>query len=376
MKKVLALVLAVIMVCTMAMALTVGGDAYTPTEDPDKLVNINPGTIIAIEKSDLKDWGLELFEDNFAPEVKNDDGKVIGKNTLKVSFGKGTDLVASQGWVEVEKGVYQYQIALKENDSMELDEKSDLTFEKVTLRATGNTKDQVVVFDGKTDKDTDELLPGHADKLLFDVGYEVVEMALNADSELVLDGTTQKALFKNYMRGIIIKIAKGQSPSNSGNLVLSDDIDWILSIPVKVGQKFFVFNYEECGIEPDDKILENLDDVGDKLIGINPSSLTTETKVGEYNLLDWGKDDSLYAYNVRTGKFTRLNEKFEDGVLTFNVPAFSWIFSCEGTIVGATVETPTGTTTNPGTGANDVVGVAAALAVVALVSGAAISLKK
>ena len=35
-----------------------------------------------------------------------------------------------------------------------------------------------------------------------------------------------------------------------------------------------------------------------------------------------------------------------------------------------------GTTTNPGTGANDVVGVAAALAVVALVSGAAISLKK
>ena len=40
------------------------------------------------------------------------------------------------------------------------------------------------------------------------------------------------------------------------------------------------------------------------------------------------------------------------------------------------VGTSTGTTTNPGTGANDVVGVAAALAVVALVSGAAISLKK
>ena len=40
------------------------------------------------------------------------------------------------------------------------------------------------------------------------------------------------------------------------------------------------------------------------------------------------------------------------------------------------VPTTPGTTTNPGTGANDVVGVAAALAVVALVSGAAISLKK
>ncbi len=376
MKKVLALVLAVIMVCTMAMALTVGGDAYTPTEDPDKLVNINPGTIIAIEKSDLEKWGLELFKDTFEPEVKNDDGKVIGKNTLKVSFGKGTDLVASQGWVEVEKGVYQYQIALKENDSMELDAKSDLTFDKVTLRATGNTKDQVVAFDGKTDKDTEKLLPGHANKLLFDVGYEVVEMALNEDSELVLDGDIQKVLFEDYMRGIIIKVTKGESPSNSGNLVLSDDIDWILNIPVKVGQKFFVFNFLECGIEPDDKVLEKLDGVADKFEGINPSSLTTETKVGEYDLLDWGKDDSLYAYNFRTGKFTKLNEKFEDGVLTFNVPAFSWIFSCDGTIVGATVETTTETTTNPGTGANDVVGVAAALAVVALVSGAAISLKK
>ena len=42
----------------------------------------------------------------------------------------------------------------------------------------------------------------------------------------------------------------------------------------------------------------------------------------------------------------------------------------------STGNTTTGTTTNPGTGANDVVGVAAALAVVALVSGAAISLKK
>ena len=48
------------------------------------------------------------------------------------------------------------------------------------------------------------------------------------------------------------------------------------------------------------------------------------------------------------------------------------------TILGLTEATgSTGsTTTNPGTGANDVVGVAAALAVVALVSGAAISLKK
>ena len=374
MKKVLALVLAVIMVSTMAMALTVGGDAYTPTEDPDKLVNINPGTIIAIEKSDLEKWDLELFEDTFAPEVKNDDGKVIGKNTLKVSFGKGTDLVASQGWVEVAEDVWEYQIALKENDSKELDETIDLTISKVTLRATGNTKDQVVVLDGKVDANG-KLVAGHGNKVQFDVGYEVVELAMDENSKLVIRPEITADLFKDHMRGVIVKVTKGESKATTGNLVIEDDIDLIAVVPIKVGQKFFVSNpliFES----KTDKAFENIDFSNVFGPAINPTSLTLEAKVGEYTLIDWDEEDNLYAYNYRTDKFTKLNEKFEDGVLTFNVPTFSIIFSVEGIIAGAATETTTGTTTNPGTGANDVVGVAAALAVVALVSGAAISLKK
>ena len=97
MKKVLALVLAVIMVCTMAMALTVGGDPYSETADEGTYVNVNPGTVIAIEEQDFEDWGLELFHDTYAPEVENEDGEVIGKNKLTLTFGKGADLVASQG---------------------------------------------------------------------------------------------------------------------------------------------------------------------------------------------------------------------------------------------------------------------------------------
>ena len=374
MKKVLALVLAVIMVCTMAMALTVGGDPYSETADEGTYINVNPGTVIAIEAQDFEDWGLELFNDIYAPEVENADGKVIGKNKLTLTFGKGADLVASQGWVEVDDGVYEYQIALKENDSKELDETIDLTISKVTLRATGNTKDQVVVLDGKVDANGD-LVDGHGDKVQFDVGYEVVELAMDENSELDITPEITADLFKNHMRGIIVKVTKGESKATTGNLVIEDDIDLIAVVPIKVGQKFFVSNpfiFES----KTEKAFENI--TISNVFGetINPTSLTLESKVGQYTLIDWDEEDNLYAYNYRTGKFTKLNEKFEDGVLTFNVPTFSWIFSVEGTIAGAATETGTETTTNPGTGANDVVGVASALAVVALVSGAAISLKK
>ena len=87
--------------------------------------------------------------------------------------------------------------------------------------------------------------------------------------------------------------------------------------------------------------------------------------------------ESYYAITA-DGSVTALAAKLDDGVLTFTAPAYSVVAVYNGVLnnVKAAAGTTTGTTTNPGTGANDVVGVAAALAVVALVSGAAISLKK
>ena len=87
------------------------------------------------------------------------------------------------------------------------------------------------------------------------------------------------------------------------------------------------------------------------------------------------------VYTVATnGAITKVNGTMDDGVGTYAIPASSLVLVYDGILKGATVTGTTtgstGTTTNPGTGANDVVGVAAALAVVALVSGAAISLKK
>ena len=90
-----------------------------------------------------------------------------------------------------------------------------------------------------------------------------------------------------------------------------------------------------------------------------------------------GAKDGYKMYMVNAdGSVVDLNAKFDankvltaTAVLTGPVIVTDKALTATGTAAGST-------TTNPGTGANDVVGVAAALAVVALVSGAAISLKK
>jgi len=60
------------------------------------------------------------------------------------------------------------------------------------------------------------------------------------------------------------------------------------------------------------------------------------------------------------------------------VEAWEWTAIAEGTIIVTDVEIVLAdeTTKNPDTGANDVVGVAAALAVVSLIAAGAVSLKK
>ena len=377
MKKVLALVLAVVMVCTMAMAIQVGGKPVNETTE-DTGVAVNPGTAIAITQADLEAWDISYLKDtngNLVPQIK-DDGKVIKKSTVNVSFGTGAALVASQGWVNTEDG-WQYQILLKENDTMKLDGKVDLSFSQISYKNTGELKAQVLKFD-----DADKTPDTVDDKILFDVGYVVVEVELDEDD--VIDLTTEDAIVPDYAlnvggiaRGVIVKVLKGDSETGSGHCIMPNtgSASWEGVIPVRAGETIFVsFAFDK---DWTDKEEEKIDD-GVGIEGVNPTAKPASVKVGNYTLLGWDKTTNIYAKNYRTGALVKLAVTMDDGVASFTVPAFSLVASFDGALAGATVETTTetGTTTNPGTGANDVVGVAAALAVVALVSGAAISLKK
>ena len=378
MKKVLALVLAVIMVCTMAMAIQVGGKPSTTPEAGDNFYLVNPGTAIAITQTDLDNWDISYLEveGKLVPQIKNEDGKVIKKSTVNVSFGTGSALVASQGWVETADG-WQYQIILKENDAMKLDEKVDLSFSQISYKNTGDLKAQVLKFN-----DADKTAGTEDDKILFDVGYVVVEVALDEDD--VIDFTTLSAIVPEYdeletgglTRGFIFKVLKGDSETGSGHCIMPNtgSAKWEGVIPVRAGETIFVSNaFDKLWTDKE----EDKYDAAVGIDGYNPTAKPASVKVGDYTLLGWSKTTSIYAKNFRTGALVKLAVTLDDGVASFTVPAFSMVASFNGALAGATVETPAGTTTtNPGTGANDVVGVAAALAVVALVSGAAISLKK
>ena len=377
MKKVLALVLAVIMVCTMAMAIQVGGKPGSTPGAGDDLYLVNPGTAIAITQTDLDNWHISYLTDedgNLVPQIKEND-KVIKKSTVNVSFGTGAALVASQGWVNTEDG-WQYQILLKENDAMKLDGKVDLSFSQISYKNTGELKAQVLKFD-----DADKTAGTKDDKILFDVGYAVVEVALDEDD--VIDFNTLTDLVPDYdvlqaggiARGVIVKVLKGDSETGSGHCIMPNtgSASWEGVIPVRAGETIFVsFAFDK---DWTDKEEDKFDDVVG-IEGCNPTAKPASVKVGDYTLLGWSKTTNIYAKNYRTGALVKLAVTLDDGVASFTVPAFSWVASFNGALAGATVETTTETTTNPGTGANDVVGVAAALAVVALVSGAAISLKK
>ena len=83
----------------------------------------------------------------------------------------------------------------------------------------------------------------------------------------------------------------------------------------------------------------------------------------------------MYMVNA-DGTVKDLGAKFDaNGILVATAKVTGPVIVTDKALT-ATAAPAGSNTTNPGTGANDVVGVAAALAVVALVSGAAISLKK
>jgi len=128
MKKVLALVLAVIMVCTMAFAVKVdnataaGGTA----SDYAYSVTLNPGKSIIFDKGDI---GLATASDE---DIK------AGKYTVAVSFERGSDMITSKGWVNTTAG-YKYVLTAKDG-VVAIDGTPDIIISSVVVTKTGVNK--------------------------------------------------------------------------------------------------------------------------------------------------------------------------------------------------------------------------------------------
>ena len=344
MKKVLALVLAVIMVCTMAMAVDVTTTTTPSGTSAGPYAVAKPGTSLEVAFNETTD-GIHFY--------LNKDGKFVpANNVVTVTFAKGGELVASQGWVKTgtgdTAGDYQYFINLKQDLNRVADTKvADIQISAITFKSTGY--DLVKVFAPTS----------AADYKSFAYGYNNVNVVLQED------GTV------SFNPGEVTTIAS----------LLDKNGKEVNSLNVKVDNMTYSFVKGQK--------------VYSALAADITAPATTVAPVATYqNLLNTtakvvyekgGNADTTYRVYAKgaDGKVLSVVSTTSDGVMSFTVPAMSYVIvttevlATSGTASTGTTTGSTGTsTTNPGTGANDVVGVAAALAVVALVSGAAISLKK
>ena len=140
MKKVLALVLAVIMVCTMAMAVDVTTTTTPEGTSAGPYAVAKPGTSLEVTFNEATD-GIHFYQK---------DGKFVpANNVVTVTFAKGGELVASQGWVKTGTGdaadAYHYFINLKQDLNRVADTKvADIQISAITFKSTGY--DLVKVF--------------------------------------------------------------------------------------------------------------------------------------------------------------------------------------------------------------------------------------
>ena len=392
MKKVLALVLAVIMVCTMAMAVDVTTTTTPEGTSAGPYAVAKPGTSLEVTFNATTD-GIHFYEK---------DGKFVpANNVVTVTFAKGGELVASQGWVK-DGADWKYVLTTKEG-VVAADGTPDIIIASIVVSKTGVYAPLNKLTFTKTEADgtvkyafalnTDipcisavgfNTLKAIADStnsaglcLGFDYGYLSDDIVIAADglsitapATLVVDTiyTVKRTAIANAKSSVTLGVeATASSPFGyfytlkAGESVMYTNIG---TVPANSNSAPYKALYKNL-LDHDAVIVAN-------------SQLESELMPSKAVTLTYdGAKDSYKMYMVKAdGSVVDLNAKFDankvltaTATLTGPVIVTDKALTATGTAAGST-------TTNPGTGANDVVGVAAALAVVALVSGAAISLKK
>ena len=133
MKKAFALALAVLMVCTMAFAVSTGNQTGYPggtsAADNTYMQSIVPGQSIVFTQEELG-----LTDQNWGKTNGSFDPK---KNTVALTVPVGSDLIASQGWVRTDETTYKYVVTTKANETSVLDNNADIIISGVKVTVYG-----------------------------------------------------------------------------------------------------------------------------------------------------------------------------------------------------------------------------------------------
>ena len=369
MKKVLALVLAVVMICTMAMAVTTititGSDGTIVVSGSDTVATATIANVKAIKSNTT--YYLEVPEGFF--KVLTDNGVNIGTK----KYGEVFTVSGLNGGFNA-ADLSKYYVPVKVEDKA-LDGVADATLGTFTIKKDANNYASFKVVGNKFV--LEKLVVGSLDKTAaatltgdlyskYDIGYAAEEVT---SSTSVMANNQYNTWFHNDSnKPISINLGEG----------------WTLKVPAKT-----YFQFEQDAVTVPSSFGTGSALASTTVKSHNAYSVTGATLIYKLAATN-GSNDVYYAYGLDS-KIYNAGLKFviekdavgtETGYWTLETTEYLYaIFTADKALatVGSAVETTPatpGTTTNPGTGANDVVGVAAALAVVALVSGAAISLKK
>ena len=361
MKKVLALVLAVIMVCTMAFAAIVPATPASP---------LGTSSIATLKEADASEtYGVKIDQSYYVNAAGVEKNVFTASN---VTLAKdGTDMyVVVPTLDKALDGVADFtftgtlKVADKENAG--------------TYVVYGIKNGVLVAIEGKDKGITMSAAQldtrnGSLSNMLqekYDIGFETYMLASDADLTDAITGLTSDGKYDTWYI--------------TGSKALSATInDVTVKVPAKTT---FKMKKPAAAVTTSFDALVDKSYTGFHGLFVEGTGITMSLNVtpadNTMNLYAVDKNGKIYSLG------TSLTEsKKVDGTIvgtlsatfggTYQIVKFTKSVDVNGTVPGvaSTPATP-GTTTNPGTGANDVVGVAAALAVVALVSGAAISLKK
>lgn len=396
MKKVLALVLAVMMLATTAFAVV-----ENPTSDatngfktwlPGKTISVNDSGIAQKDGKDEngKDVDYILATDPAAKNVNaptTSDGKVIVKsiNTdnytiTGIKYNDGKKLVAG---IEINNAKERVDIKLLPNygktTSSNLDVEFTLKGKKVGK--TFKPENIVVRMKGTVGYKLDTA------SLKINTSGDVRAVApVDVGGKELMDSGKLSDIFAASEK-VLWEVDKVDGGENYGDLdYTTADPDVDVTVRVYDGDKLYLYS----NVDPVTDVLKKFADEDAEISFLNhPNTEFNSTATvrcykeeGETYFYEWVDgvliDMNGKAYDAGSaGIGKKVNWDEDEGcyVLKTRTMPGTLVMSDKPLPVG-TVETTDPTPANPDTGANDVVGIATALAAVALVSAAAVSLKK
>ncbi len=338
MKKVLALVLAVMMMATVAFAATT--EIAAGQKNFGEKVTIDSGDLKAANKKDVN-------SDNYSiTSIKYNEGRNLIKS---ISFNDDEDRV---------------EVKLIDNYEITKAKTFDVEF---TLKGRGKNK------------------PDSED---FRV-YGTVKNRLSDNEETVIEVKKDTIKLESADKNTVYKIVGTKDETDGKDYkyatleLTAADSDVEVEVRVYDGDKLYL--YSEVNADKD--ILKAYADTDAEITFLSFPGKPTFNATAAVRFY---KDEGTYIYENKDGKLSRItaasagaagqtagNVKWDDdeGCYILKTRTLgSYVFSDKPLKVSAASDNAA--TTNPDTGANDVVGVATVLAAVALVSAAAVSLKK